>query len=250
MQFWEVWNSNEESLRIPPIKSTLLLDYLATCLGMYLQEKLNMDWCYAANMKNPINGNVIAEITLRYKDSDIFVQPKMLLGATFKNTIDIINNEIKRLENEISKYQPDFNESKFEEFVANAKVNGSGADVVSIWDYVLNLKEWNFISLYEDDIQKSRPFIGVIHDKPWFFMFTTKEKALAYAKLDPKFLGANGESLVITQNVEQALEMVFKSESRGVFGLMVNENDSDTNSNFNVSIEVLRRIIQIINDNK
>jgi hypothetical protein len=79
-------------------------------------------------------------------------------------------------------------------------------------------------------------------------MFTDREKAQEFAKKDNRFLGENGECLIITVPVDSAIKMVLEADYQGVFGIKVNENDIEKNSNFNAPISTLKRILQIIKD--
>lgn len=139
------------------------------------------------------------------------------------------------------------NEINFEELIRKTKISEKGEDVLKIWNIMLNLKEWHFITIYNSDLEKIKPFVGVLDNQPWIFIFSNTEKALEFTKSDNRFLSENGESQIITKSVENSLKMISDLEQNGVFGLRVNENDSETNANFNIPISVLNQIIRIVN---
>lgn len=247
IRLWDAWIIKPELQRFPPVNEPQFIDYLSTCIGMYIRDKYNLIWCYAANLKTSQNGNLNAEAALINErlESEIFFLPLQVLRFELCNKRGVLASEINRLEDLIKK-KPKSKELSLQDFVAYAKSTGKGEDVVKVWDYILSLKELHFLSVYEEDVQKCRPFIGVINEKPWFFVFTDKDKAIKYAKTDNKFQSKNGDTLVISQPTEKSLQMIIESESNGVYGVMVNESDKDVNADFNAPISVLKRIIQII----
>jgi hypothetical protein len=150
----------------------------------------------------------------------------------------------EKIDNTLKRPNP-LNDINFEDLVRNTKINGNGRDVFKIWEIMLNLKQWHFVTTYKTDIQNVQPFIGVIDDKPWIFIFSSSEKANEFSRLDSRFLGENGETQIISQSVESSLNMILKLEEQGVFGLKVNDNDVEINSDFNISISVLKQIVEI-----
>jgi hypothetical protein len=243
IRYWRIWTKKAEYQKFPPISEKNMVDYLSTCLGMYVRDKFNMTWRYAVDMKTEENGNFTAVGALTNDAINVFFLPKKVMSKELNGLNGIVNIELKRIEDELNN-----KEMTFEEFVAYAKGTGDGRDVVKVWEYVFKLKEWNFITTFKEDVKECKPFIGVIDEKAWFYMFTDREKAQEFAKKDNRFLGENGECLIITVPVDSAIKMVLEADYQGVFGIKVNENDIEKNSNFNAPISTLKRILQIIKD--
>lgn len=252
IRFGEMWFNTKKENRIIQVDEDSMINYLGASLGKYVHEKYNLSWYNVANMKVIQNENVKIECALVDDTSSIIFFPTATIFKEIREEKGLLEKELNRIKPLVKSSSSFRNKDKmsFEELIRIVKENGKGEDVVNIWKTVLGLKEWNFISVYKENIQDNQPFIGVIDSKPWFFVFTSRQKAHEFTKSDSRFLGPKGETYIISQSVENSLKMIFEAEKNGVFGIMMNENDSEINSNFNIPIATLKRIIQIIENKK
>lgn len=111
--------------------------------------------------------------------------------------------------------------------VADAAKSGNSDDLTKLWKATLNLKQWHFITKYKSDIQNSRPFIGVIDNQPWVFVFTDRQKAQQYClnEKNDGFTDTKGSAFIISMDTEKAVNYVLDLHSKGVFGMRINEGN-------------------------
>lgn len=106
-------------------------------------------------------------------------------------------------------------EIDFDTLVDNSR-DGNLESLTKLYKAFLGLEKWCFIRSGET-MEDSRPFIGIIDDKPWVFIFTDSSKA-QQAKPNE-----DGSVVLIKMSVEGALEYIYKVGEQGAFGIRVNE---------------------------
>lgn len=111
--------------------------------------------------------------------------------------------------------------------VAGATKTGSAGDLTKLWKATLKLKQWHFITKYKADIQDSVPFIGVIDNQPWVFIFTDRQKAEQYClnEKNDGFTDTKGTSFIISMDTEKAVDYILDLHSKGVYGMRINEGN-------------------------
>lgn len=130
--------------------------------------------------------------------------------------------------------------------VEKAIKSGNSDDLTKLWSSMLKLKQWNFITKYKTDIQESQPFIGVIDNQPWVFIFTDRDKALQYCLQEGNegFSDDKGRVYIITMDTEKAIEYVLGLQAKGVYGMRINEGNGwfSPISNLIPIIEYIKKI--------
>ncbi len=111
----------------------------------------------------------------------------------------------------------------FDSLVEKSKTSGQAYDLSELYRHFLLLNEWVFITPSRLEIENAKPFIGVVDEKPWVFVFTDKQKANEYGRQFDGFVRDNGSIFLIQMNVKNSLEMFYQLSDRGVFGIRVNE---------------------------
>lgn len=87
------------------------------------------------------------------------------------------------------------------------------------------LEEWNYIVANPQEYAHAKPFIGIIDEKPWVFVFTDRLKADAYARGVQGFTQHDGSVLILTMKVEGSLDYFRRIAEKGVYGVRVNEGN-------------------------
>jgi hypothetical protein len=131
-----------------------------------------------------------------------------------------------------------------DQLVSKAIMSGNPEDLTDLWRVTLNLKQWHFITKHKDDINERTPFIGVIDDKPWIFLFTDRQKAQKYCTTQGNdgFTDENGSVFIISIDTEKAIQYILKMHEQGVFGMRINEGNG-----WFSPIENLNAIIDFVN---
>jgi hypothetical protein len=110
--------------------------------------------------------------------------------------------------------------------VEKARNSGSIEDLNTLYSALLDLDEWNYIVSNNCKIEEAKPFIGIVDDKPWLFVFTDRLKADQYAKTFGNFLESNGNTLVLSMNLSNSLNMIQQLHDKGVYGIRINEGEN------------------------
>lgn len=249
-KFANNWFNKDKPSRVIQMEESQMLEILSVGLGEYVKDTFGLLWVNLAFMQPDENGNITVEIGIVDQNYKFVFLPL----TTFSNEIykkdNSIDKELKRISQNFKPVNTDKSNLTFEELISEVKKNGNGEEVFKIWEKVFGLEKWNFISTYKEDIQQIQPFIGVLNNEPWLFMFTSKEKANEFAKTDNRFQGPNGETYVISQPIENSFKMFEQVENNGVVGVMVNMNDEKINANFNIPFKVLKKIKEQIEKEK
>ncbi|KAA9327597.1 hypothetical protein F0P96_16595 [Hymenobacter busanensis] len=106
-----------------------------------------------------------------------------------------------------------------------AKTSGSKEDLSELWKAALNLPQWHFITKHTERLEDRKPFVGVMDNKGWVFVFTDRQKAHEYGKAikDGGFVDAEGNLMVISMGIEGAIDYVMDLFTKGVYGMRMNE---------------------------
>lgn len=128
--------------------------------------------------------------------------------------------------NNKSEIQLPKNLNDFDGLVEKARNSGSISDLNNLYTTLLELKEWNYIVSKNCTIENAKPFIGVVDEKTWLFVFTDRSKADQYARTFGHFHERNGSTLVLTMNLNNSLDMIQQLYERGVYGVRFNEGEN------------------------
>ncbi|RYZ50722.1 MAG: hypothetical protein EOP49_13420 [Sphingobacteriales bacterium] len=117
--------------------------------------------------------------------------------------------------------------TEIDRLVQQASASGSPEDLKALWKATLGLEKWYFITRNQDSLQDRKPFIGVIENKPWVFVFTDKHKAQLFGSSDPGagFTDTSGSVMIIAMETSRALEYVMELQQIGVYGIRLNEGN-------------------------
>lgn len=123
--------------------------------------------------------------------------------------------------------QPEMRQSvDFDSLVEKARDSGQIEDLNTLYSAFYNLENWSFIVSNNCTIEEAKPFIGIVEDKPWLFVFTDSKKADIYAKTFGNFLEKDGNTLVLRMTAQDSLDLIKTLGERGVVGLRINESDN------------------------
>jgi hypothetical protein len=114
----------------------------------------------------------------------------------------------------------------FDNLVNIARNSGNVEDLNHLYKSFLELKEWNFIVSENCELENAKPFIGILDENPWLFIFTESEKGNSYAKEKSGFLKNNGNTLIIKMSVKNSINMIKQLHERGVYGIRINEGEN------------------------
>lgn len=117
-------------------------------------------------------------------------------------------------------------EINFDQLVSKARNSGEIEDLNALYLAFFDLLEWNFIVSNNSSMDDAKPFIGVVDDKPWLFVFTDGKKADEYAKAFGSFLEQDGNTIILKMTAVSSQDMLKTLGERGVFGLRINEGDN------------------------
>jgi len=117
-------------------------------------------------------------------------------------------------------------EINFDKLVEKARTSGSSADLEILYKSFLKLDNWAFIVSKNCDIEQAKPFIGVIDNQPWLYVFTDSKKADQYAKIFGNFHTKDGNTLVLKMSRDGSLNMTKELGQRGVYGVRINDGEN------------------------
>lgn len=128
--------------------------------------------------------------------------------------------------------------------VAKASESGNAEDLTKLWKTFLDLNQWHFITKYKENINDSKPFIGVIDNQPWVFLFSDRQKAREYCLNEGNtgFADSNGGVNVISMETDKAISYILDLHHKGVYGMRINEGNG-----WFSPIENLKPIIEYVN---
>ncbi len=245
-EFSKQWFKQDKEVRLIQVKESEMLELLGIGIGNYVKDTYGLYWSNAAFMQPDKNRNIALEMAIVDQAYQFLFLPLTTFSDEIYKKDGSLEKELNRISNNFKPIVIDKNNLSFEELVSAVKKNGTGESVLKIWEQVFDLDKWHFVTAYKDNIQESSPFIGVINERPWLFMFTSLKKAKEFGSNDNRFQGPNGECLVISQTIESSMKTFKKLEKNGVFGLMVNINDDKINADFNIPFSVLDKIKELI----
>jgi hypothetical protein len=138
---------------------------------------------------------------------------------SFNNDINNLKPDSSTLASEKPMHQPTTNDIDI--LLEKAKTSGSNEDLSALWKATLHLTQWHFITKYTEKIEDRKPFIGVIDNQGWVFMFTDRQKAQEYGKTikDGQFADEEGNVIVISMDTEKAIDYLMGLSSKGVYGM-------------------------------
>jgi hypothetical protein len=117
-------------------------------------------------------------------------------------------------------------EMNFDKLVEKARTSGNNADLEVLYKSFFKLEEWVFIVSKNCEIENAKPFIGVLEDQPWLYVFTDSSKADHYAKLFGNFHSKDGNTIVLKMKRTNSLNMAKELSQRGVIGIRINEGEN------------------------
>ncbi|MDU0370852.1 hypothetical protein ACFPAF_10640 [Hymenobacter endophyticus] len=106
-----------------------------------------------------------------------------------------------------------------------AKSSGKTEDLAALWKAALELPQWHFITRQTANIEDRKPFVGVLDNKPWIFVFTDRQRAQEYARTitGGGFVDESGNVLVMSTDTPKAIDYLLALTSQGVYGVRFNE---------------------------
>ncbi|WP_343634128.1 hypothetical protein [Fluviicola sp.] len=113
--------------------------------------------------------------------------------------------------------------SPFDQLVTNARTSGKEADLDALYGAFFALEDWNFIVSQNSSLEEAKPFIGVVDEKPWLFVFTDGLKATEYARTAGGFLEKDGHTVILRLASENATHLANQLYQHGVYGIRVND---------------------------
>lgn len=116
--------------------------------------------------------------------------------------------------------------NSFDLLVANARSSNSTENLDALYSAFFDLNEWNFIVSQNSSLEDARPFIGLVDEKPWLFVFTDGMKAQQYAKAAGGFLEQEGNTVILRMEAENSMDIARQLNERGVYGIRVNEGEN------------------------
>ena len=117
-------------------------------------------------------------------------------------------------------------EINFDKLVEQARTSGNSADLELLYKSFLKLDQWVFIVSKNCDIEHAKPFIGLVEEQPWLYVFTDSKKADHYAKLFGNFHTKDGNTLVLKMTRTNSLNLAKELSQRGVYGVRINDGEN------------------------
>ncbi len=136
----------------------------------------------------------------------------------FLNKLFSKNNLSEKTENQII--------TDFDSLVAIARKSGEIDDLYKLYRKLLELNNWIFITPNNQKIENSKPFIGVVDENSWVFIFTDSKNANDYCKQFEGFIREDRTAFLIKMKVKDSIEMLYQLSERGVFGIRINEGEN------------------------
>ena len=139
--------------------------------------------------------------------------------------MSILKKLLGNSKTEISK-QENTKVHNFDLLVENARSSGTIEDLNLLYLEFFELNEWNYIVSNNCKIEDAKPFIGIVDELPWLFVFTDILKADYYARKFGNFLESDGNTLVLTMSQNNSLRIIQQLHERGVYGVRINEGEN------------------------
>ena len=98
-------------------------------------------------------------------------------------------------------------ENSFDLLVGNARNANNTENLDALYSAFFELKEWNFIVSQNSSLEDARPFIGLVDEKPWLFVFTDGMKAQQYAQAAGGFLEQDGNTVILRMEAENSMDI-------------------------------------------
>lgn len=117
--------------------------------------------------------------------------------------------------------------SDIDAVLADAKKSGGNEALAKLWKATLNLQQWHFITKYKEEVLSRYPFVGVIDNRPWVFIFTDRQKAQQYCVQEGNdgFTDPTGTVYIISMDTANAINYILDLQSKGVYGIRINEGN-------------------------
>lgn len=113
----------------------------------------------------------------------------------------------------------------FDQLVNNAR-NGEIEHLNTLYRSFLELESWVFVARPRPDMENAQPFVGMINDRLWLFVFTDSARADAFCRRTSDFTDADGKSYFINIPVNASLEMMYHLSNQNVYGIRVNDGEN------------------------
>jgi hypothetical protein len=224
------------------IDKELIISKLGAGYGQYLSMQLGLNWIWAGDRRTSKDGNIEVKLAIVDSEDKNIILPFDVLRKEFLEDKGFLLKHFHETEQKFYIDRGNLSSLSFEELVQYGKNRGSIVDVLSIWNKILQLPKLYFVCTHRENIQKITPFVGLLDNAPWSFVFTNEEKAKAFAL--ECFPGE--EFGVLEQNTDSAIKTILSFQKEGVFGVRVNDNDRKINANINVSLPMLARFLEDI----
>ncbi len=119
------------------------------------------------------------------------------------------------------------NNSEISILLAKAENTGDRVDLANLWRAALRLPKWHFLTKHTADLEDRKPFIGIIDNQPWVFVFTDRGEAQKYAAdiHNEGFTEKNGEVMIISMDTDKAIDYILALHAKGVYGMRINEGN-------------------------
>lgn len=114
----------------------------------------------------------------------------------------------------------------FDILVSNVRTNNTTENLETLYAAFFALEEWNFIVSQDCSFEDARPFIGMVDEKPWIFVFTDGMKATQYAKAVGGFMEQDGNTVVIRVKREDGMNFAKRTQELGVYGIRFNDGEN------------------------
>ena len=115
--------------------------------------------------------------------------------------------------------------SPFDILVSNARNTNSHEDTEALYTAFFALEEWNFVVSRESSFEDANPFVGIIDEKPWIFVFTDGIKAAQYARAAGGFMERDGNAVVIRMKREAGMNYLKAIHEMGAYGIRFNDGE-------------------------
>lgn len=224
------------------VDKELVISKLGACYGQYLCMQHGFNWVWAGDLRTSKNGSLSVVLALVDSENKNIVLPFELLRKEFIEEQGYLLKHFHETEKKFYIDRSNLSSLSFEEIVQYGKKRGSIVDVLSIWNKILQFPKLYFVCTQKENIQDSTPFVGLIDNAPWAFLFTSREKAKAFAL--ETFPGE--EFGVLERNSEDAIKTILSFRTEGVFGVRVNDNDRKINSNLSAPLHIVERFLEDI----
>lgn len=108
-----------------------------------------------------------------------------------------------------------------------AEKSGQIEDLEKLWQATLSLDKWFFIAKHNENKNDISPFLGLIDNVGWAFVFTDLTKAKEYALHSGNngFVDSEGNPIIIQMDITESINYLMSLKSQGVYGVRINELD-------------------------